>query len=334
MKAFLQARDIEFSVQRYAVEAVNLMALGLFASLIVGLILKSAGTGLGLPWLVQAGAQAQGAMGAAVGLAVAYALKAPPLVLFAAAATGLAGAAAGGPAGCFLAAAAGTEAGKLVSKTTPADMIVTPAAALLAGLAAAQFAGPLVGSAMTAAGGMIAAAVDWQPVLMGMAVAVVMGMLLTLPLSSAAVAVALSLDGTAAGAATAGGCAQMVGFAVLGFRDNGWGGVLSQALGTSMLQMPNIVKNPFIWLPPTLAGAAGGSLAAVWGMENVPYGAGMGSSGLVGQMGTLEAMGHSAGVWLMMLLLHFVLPALLTWLIALPLRRSGRIRAGDLKLGA
>lgn len=334
MKEFLRQRNIEFSVQRYGVEALNFMALGLFASLIVGLILKSAGTWLALPWLVEAGAQAQAAMGAAVGVGVAYALKAPPLVLFASVATGMAGAALGGPVGCFLAAAAGAEAGKLVSKTTPVDIIVSPAAALLAGLAAAQFAGPAIASAMAAVGGLIVWLVDLQPVLMGMAVAVVMGMLLTLPVSSAAVAIALSLEGTAAGAATAGCCAQMVGFAVLGFRDNRWGGVFSQGLGTSMLQMPNIVRNPKIWLPPTLAGAVCGALAAAWGMTNIPSGAGMGSSGLVGQVGTLDAMGTAPEVWLMIALLHFILPALLTWLIALPLRRAGWIAEGDLKLGA
>lgn len=333
MKAFLATRNIEFSLRRYGIDALNAMALGLFGSLIVGLILKTVGSWLGLDWLSQAGTQAQAAMGAAIGTAVAYALKAPPLVLFASAATGTAGAALGGPVGCFIAAAIGAEAGKLVSKTTPLDIILTPAATLLAGIAAAQFVGPFIAAAMTSVGSFIMWAVELQPFLMSIIVAVLMGMLLTLPVSSAAVAIALSLSGLAAGAATVGCCAQMVGFAVMGWRENRWSGLLSQGLGTSMLQMPNIVKNPRIWIPPTLAGAILAPIATLgFGMANIPSGAGMGTSGLVGQVGTINAMGNAPTIWLAIALLHFVLPALLTIMIAAPLRKIGWIKEGDLKL--
>ncbi len=333
VKAFLRARNIEFSLRRYGVDALNFMALGLFSSLIVGLILKTAGGWLAWPWLVTVGEQAQSVMGAAIGVGVAYALKAPPLVLLASVVTGTAGAALGGPVGCFLAAAAGAECGKLVSKTTPVDIIATPALTLMCGVAVAQFVGPAIAALMTEIGSLIMWAVELQPVLMGMLVSVLMGVILTLPISSAAIAIALSLSGLAAGAATVGCCAQMVGFAVMGFKENRWAGLLSQGLGTSMLQMPNIVKNPRIWIPPIVASALLGPVATVgFQMSNIPSGAGMGTSGLVGQVGTLSAMGHAPSVWLAIVLLHFVLPALICGLLASWMRRRGWIKAGDLKL--
>ena len=312
-RTFLASRNIEFSLRRYGIDALNFMALGLFSSLIIGLILKTVGGWLDWPWLIEIGKQAQGAMGAAIGV----------------------GAALGGPVGCFIAAAVGAEFGKLVYKSTPVDIVATPAATLIAGLAVAQFVGPAIQTAMTEIGALIMWAVDLQPFLMGILVSVIMGILLTLPVSSAAVAIALSLNGLAAGAATVGWCAQMVGFAVMSFRDNRWSGLLSQGLGTSMLQMPNIVKNPKVWLPPIIASAILGPLATlVFQMQNIPSGAGMGTSGLVGQVGTLDAMGGAPSVWLAIGLLHFVLPALLTWLIAIPMRRIGWIKDGDLKLDA
>ncbi|WP_165008571.1 PTS transporter subunit IIC [Neisseria yangbaofengii] len=333
IKTLLAQKNIEFSLRRYGIDALNFMALGLFGSLIIGLILKTVGGWTNLPWLVEIGGQAQAGMGAAIGVGVAYALKAPPLVLFAGTIVGLAGAALGGPVGCFIAVAVGTETGKLVSKTTPIDIIATPAATLISGMAAAQFAGPLIAAAMTQAGALIMWAVELQPVLMGIIVAVLMGMILTLPVSSAAVAIALSLSGLAAGAATVGCCAQMVGFAVMGFKENRWSGLLSQGLGTSMLQMPNIVKNPLIWIPPTLSGAILGPVATVgFQMSNIPGGAGMGTSGLVGQVGTINAMGNAPAVWLAIGLLHFVLPAVLTLIIAAFMRRKNWIKDGDLKL--
>lgn len=332
-RTHLAQRNIEFSLQRYGIDALNFMALGLFSSLVVGLILKNAGAYLAWDWLVQVGTQAQQAMGAAIGVGVAHALKAPPLVLCASVVTGTAGAVLGGPLGAFAAAAAGAEMGKLLHKTTALDIVLTPAAAVCTGMAVAQLIGPPVAALMQASGGLIAAAVAWQPVLMSVAVAVMMGMILTLPISSAAIAISLSLDGNAAGAATIGCCAQMVGFAVMGFRDNRWAGVFAQGLGTSMLQMPNIVRNPKIWLPPTVAGALTAALAAVFfPMQNIPVGAGMGSSGLVGQIATLQAMGGHLKVWLAIGVFHFLLPAVFTWLLAAWLRRRAWIRDGDLKL--
>ncbi|PSJ81369.1 PTS transporter subunit IIC [Neisseria iguanae] len=333
IKTLLAQKDIEFSLRRYGIDALNFMALGLFGSLIIGLILKTIGSWTDLPWLIGIGSQAQAGMGAAIGAGVAYALKAPPLVLFAGIITGSAGAALGGPVGCFIAVAIGTETGKLVSKTTPIDIIATPAATLISGMAAAQFFGPVIAAAMNEIGALIMWAVELQPFAMSIVVAVVMGMMLTLPVSSAAVAISLSLGGLAAGAATVGCCAQMVGFAVMSYKENRIGGLLSQGLGTSMLQMPNIVKNPRIWIPPTLAGALLAPLATIgFQMANIPSGAGMGTSGLVGQVATINAMGNAPTVWFAIGLLHFVLPATLTLLIAWPLQKMGWIKDGDLKL--
>lgn len=333
IRTFLASRDIEFSLRRYGVEAMNFMALGLFGSLIIGLILKTVGGWTGLDWLIAVGQQAQQALGAAIGVGVAHALRAPPLVLLTSVATGLGGAALGGPVGAFLAAAAGAEAGKLVSRTTPVEIIATPATVLLAGMAVAQFIGPGVAALMEKTGALVIWAVELQPFWMGILVSVLMGVILTLPISSAAIAITLSLSGLAAGAATVGCCAQMVGFAVMGFAENRWSGLLSQGLGTSMLQMPNIMKNPRIWIPPIFASAVLGPVATmVFQMSNIPSGAGMGSSGLVGQVGTLEAMGAGGRVWLAIALLHFLLPALLSLGMAAWLRRIGWIRPGDLKL--
>lgn len=332
---FLRSRDIEFSLRRYGVEALNYMTLGLFGSLVIGLILKTVGTWTAQDWLVATGAMAQQAMGAAIGVAVAYGLKGPPIVLFASAATGLLGAKLGGPVGCFVAVAIGTEVGKLVSRTTPIDIIATPAAALVAGFATAQTLAPLIGGVMAATGEAVQWAMTLQPLLMSVLIAVAMGMILTGPTSSAALAISLGLGGLAGGAATVGCAAQMIGFAVMSWRENGSAGLLSQGLGTSMLQLPNIVRNPRIWIPPTLAGAILAPVATLgFGMRNVPTGSGMGSSGLVGQVGTLAAMGTTPKVWLSIALLHFLAPALLTLLIALPLRRWGWIRPGDLKVDA
>lgn len=333
LKTFLSERNIEFNVQRYSVHALNFMALGLFSSLIIGVILKTVGNRTGLSWLIGVGEQAQSAMGAAIGVGVTYALQAPPLVLFASVASGTAGALLGGPVGSFIAAIVGAESGKLVSKSTPVDIIVTPAVSLIAGIACAQFVGPGIKSVMEQTGELIMWAVELQPVLMGMAVSVLMGMILTLPVSSAAIAISLSLSGLAADAATVGCCAQTIGFAVMSFKENRWGGVFSQGLGTSMLQMPNIIRNPKIWLPPILTSAVLGPVATVgFKMSNIPSGAGMGTSGLVGQIGTINAMGDSIVIWLAVIVLHFILPAVLTLAIAAGFRYKGWIKDGDLRL--
>ncbi|MDO5607281.1 MAG: PTS sugar transporter subunit IIC [Capnocytophaga sp.] len=333
MKAFLKKKHIEISLRRYGIDALNAMALGLFGSLIIGLILKNIGIWMRFDWLVEAGTQAQSAMGAAIGACVAYSLKAPILVLGAASAVGLAGAALGGPVGCFVSVLICAECGKLVSKTTAIDIIVTPLVTIGIGLAVAQLTGSSIQWAMTEIGNFIGWAVELHPLVMGAVLAVVMGILLTLPVSSAAIAISLSLSGLAAGAATVGCCAQMVGFAVMGYRENKLSGLLSIGLGTSMLQMPNIIKNWKIWIPPIAVSAILGPLSIlVFDMQNIPSGAGMGTSGLVGQIGTFDAMGSSSSVLFSVLLLHFIAPALLCGLLGQWFRHKGWIKEGDLKL--
>jgi uncharacterized membrane protein len=333
MKAFLQKKNIEISLKRYGVEAMGAMALGLFASLIIGLILRELGTRTGVEFIANMGVKAMAAMGCAIGVAVAHGLKAPPLVLFASAATGLVGNELGGPAGCFVAALIGTEFGKLVSKETKLDIIVTPVVTIFMGMGTALLVGPAIKWLMEALGQLIMWATDSTPILMGAVVSVVMGMVLTAPISSAALSIMLGLEGLAAGAACAGCAANMVGFAVSSFRENKISGLVSQGLGTSMLQMPNIIKNPRIWIPPIIASAITGPIsAAVFKMENIKEGAGMGTSGLVGQFGMLTAMGYSAPVFIQILLVHFLLPAGISLLVSEFMRKKNWIKPGDMKL--
>lgn len=333
MKAFLKRKNIVISVDRYLITALSYMAYGLFSSLIIGLIMKVLGQQLGFNWLVETGQHAMGLMGPAIGVAVAYGLQAPPLVIFSSVITGAAGAALGGPAGSFIAAVLGAEFGKMISKETRLDIILTPLVTIIVGMIAAQFIGPVIDQGMKGLGQLIMWATELRPILMGIVVATLMGLALTAPISSAALAIMMDLQGIAAGAATVGCAAQMVGFAVISYRENGFGGAIAQGLGTSMLQIPNIVKNPWVLVPPTIAGAILGPLATTWfRVENVPSGAGMGTSGFVGQFGTIEAMGSSGSVWMAIILLHFVLPALLSLTVALFLRKTGKIKSGDLKL--
>ena len=341
MKEFLKRKDIEFSAKRYFNDALSAMALGLFSSLLIGLIIKTLGeqtTNLigenpVSVFLIETGGIAMGLMGPAIGVAVAWGLKAPPLVLFASVVTGSMGAALGGPAGAFLAAAIGAEFGKAVSKETKVDILVTPATTLIAGMIGAKVFGPAIGALMTGLGKIIMAATELQPFLFGIIVAVVVGLTLTAPISSAALCIMLDLSGLAAGAATVGCAAQMIGFAVVSFKENGIGGLVAQGLGTSMLQVSNIIKNPWILVPPTLAGAIIGPLATVvFKMTNIPVGAGMGTSGLVGQIGTFTSMGFSLPVLMKVLLLHIALPAVLVLLMAIPLKKMGKIKDGDYKL--
>lgn len=335
---FLHRKNINFSARTYFVHAMSYMALGLFSSLLIGSILNTLGMKLGIPlfsetlWPI-----AKQMTGPAIGVAIAYALKAPPLVLFSATTAGAAGAALGGPVGAFIASVAATECGKLVANETKVDILLTPAVTVIVGVAVGSLVGPQVGALMTALGDIIMYATQLQPLLMGMIVAVLMGMALTLPISSAAIAIMLSLNGLAAGAATVGCCAQMVGFAVMGFRENRWAGVVAQGLGTSMLQMPNIVRNHKIWLPPILSSAILGPVATmVFAMENTPLGAGMGTSGFVGQIQSfiaLDAAGWESGeIYTSVLLMHLVLPAILTFVIAEAMRKIGWIKPGDLTL--
>lgn len=310
------------------------MTLGLFASLLVGTILVTVGTHIGFVWLTVPGKIAQDAYGPAIAVAVAYGLHAPPLALFASVAVGAAGiAAGGGPAGCYAAAILGAEAGKLVSRETKIDIIVTPAVTLVTGIAAAWSVGPGIGAFMAWLGSVIIWATEIHPLPMGMLVSVIMGLALTGPISSAAIAVMLGLSGLAAGAATVGCCAQMVGFAVISYRENGVGGLIAQGIGTSKLQLPNIVKRPLILVPTAVTSAILGPVATtVIPMTNDKIGAGMGACGFVGQIQTLATMGFTADVLARILVLHFLLPAVISLAIAGYMRRKGLIRFGDMKL--
>lgn len=338
---FLKRKNIVFTPERYLQDALSAMALGLFASLLIGLIMKTAGTQImnltgenrACTFLVETGKAAMSYMGATMGVAIAWGLKAPPLVMFSGAITGMLGAAAGGPAGAFVAVAIGTEFGKAVSKETKIDIIVTPAVSILMGALAAVLAGPAVGKLMTGLGDLIIAATQLKPFLFGIIVSVLVGLALTAPISSAALCIMLGLNGLAAGAATVGCCAQMIGFAVISYRDNGLGGSFAQGIGTSMLQISNIIKNPWTLLPPTLSGAIIGPLSTcVFKMTNNPMGAGMGTSGLVGQIGTFTDMGFTWKVFFAVILLQFILPGVLALIIDGILRKAGKIKPGDYKL--
>ena len=251
--------------------------------------------------------------------------------------TGASGNAAGGPVGALIATVVGVEIGKLISKETKIDIILTPTLTIISGMLAGGLVGPSIAKIMWAFGALVMRATEMQPFYMGIIVSVVVGVVLTLPISSAALCMMLGLSGLAAGAATVGCCCQMIGFAVMSFKENGWGGLAAQGIGTSMLQMPNIVKNWKIWIPPTLASAILGPLATmVFKLENSPIGAGMGTCGFVGQIATISTMNESgkggASLYLSIILLHFILPAIVTLVIAYFMRKKNYIKEGDLKL--
>ena len=333
MKKFFAKKDVRLSFRRYCVEAMGAMTLGLFSSLIIGLILTEIGSRAGVEFLATMGNWARGATGYAIGVAVAYGLKAPPLAMFAAAAVGFAGNYLGGPAGAFIAACVAAEFGKIVSKETKVDIIVTPVVTLLSGFGVAIAVGPPIQWLMDAIGGFVMWSTELMPILMGGLVALVMGITLTSPISSAAISIVLGLEGIAAGAAVAGGAANMIGFAVASFRENKFGGLVSQGLGTSMLQLPNIMKNPRIWIPAMVASIAGGIVsAAVFGMENIPTGGGMGTSGLVGQFGALTVMGYTPKVFMQIGLVHFLMPAVISLVVSEFMRKKKWIKFGDMKL--
>ena len=356
--AFLKRKNIIISARRYGVDALGAMAQGLFCSLLIGTILGTLGTQLGLDWLTTVGGYASAMSGPAMAVAIGYALQSPPLVLFSLATVGYAanalgsttlsgGKGAGGPLAVLFIAVIAAELGKAVSKETKVDILVTPLVTILAGVGLSALAAPAIGTAASSVGEFVRWATVLQPFLMGILVSVVIGVALTLPISSAAICAAIGLTGLAGGAAVAGCCANMVGFAVLSFRENRWGGLVSQGLGTSMLQMGNIVKNPRIWLPAILTSAVTGPLATcVFRLEmNDPSGgvaAGMGTCGMVGPIGVYAgwisdvASGVKAAItaldWVGLVLICFVLPAVLTWLFGLFFRKIGWIREGDLKL--
>ncbi|MBR4155587.1 MAG: PTS sugar transporter subunit IIC [Bacteroidales bacterium] len=334
-KEFLKKKDVNISAKAYFLDALGAMAFGLFASLLIGTIFTTLGDKLNFPLLVDIAKYAKQATGAAIGVAIAFSLKAPSLVLFSATVCGIAGNALGGPVGAYIAAVVSTELGKIVSKETKIDILVTPSVVIISGVLLAMFVGPGINAFMEAFGRFIENATELRPFIMGVIVSVSVGMALTLPISSAALCIAIGLSGIAAGAATAGCCAQMVGFAVMSFKENRWGGLVSQGIGTSMLQMPNIIKNPLTWMPPTLAAAITGPIATcVFQLENVPIGAGMGTCGLVGPFGIITAMPDGGTkMWLGILLVCFVMPALLTWIFGEIFRKLNWIKEGDLLIG-
>lgn len=331
---FLKKKNVEISVQRYLIDALGHMAQGLFASLLIGTILNTLGKQMGITFLTDTVWPIASSMtGPAIGVAVAYALQAPALVLFSSTITGAAGNALGGPAGAFIAALIGAEFGKLVSKETKVDIIVTTGTTILTGVMVGSAVGPVIGKFMSATGELVMFATELAPFSMGIIVSVVVGIALTLPISSAALCLMLGLEGIAAGAATAGCCAHMVGFAFLSFKENRWGGIASQGLGTSMLQMPNLVRNPRCWIPPIIVSAITGPMASVlFKMENSPAGAGMGTSGLVGIIETFNTMGGGLNVIFGVLIIYIAIPTILTPIIGAFMRKKGWIKDGDLKL--
>ncbi len=352
-KEFCARKNIVFSAKRYGIDALGAMAQGLFCSLLIGTIIKTLGLQLGIPYLVDIGSYAMAMAGPAMAVAIGYALKADPMVLFSLAAVGWAANAeggAGGPLAVLLIAIVAAECGKAVSRETKIDLLVTPSVTILVGVALAKWIAPPIGGLAARFGDMIDSATKLQPLWMGIAVSVLVGIALTLPISSAAICHVLGLVGLAGGAAVAGCCAQMVGFAVMSFRENSWGGLISQGVGTSMLQMPNIIKNPRIWIPPILASAITGPLATCLfrlEMNGAAINSGMGTCGMCGPIGVWtgwmapseEALAKGAAVlsptgvdWLGLLMICIVLPAVLTWAFGLFFRKIGWIKPGDLTL--
>ena len=348
VKAFLKRKNIELSVKRYLIDALGAMAQGLFASLLIGTIISTLGTQLGIEILVTVGTYAKAAVGPAMAVAIGYALQASPLVLFSLAAVGAAAnelGGAGGPLAVLVVTIFAAEFGKAVSKETKIDIIVTTFVTVFVGVCLSIWWAPGIGTAASAVGNAIMWATELQPFFMGIIVSVVVGIALTLPISSAAICAALGLTGLAGGAALAGCCAQMVGFAVLSFRENKWGGLFAQGIGTSMLQMGNIVKNPRIWLPAILTSAITGPIATCvfrLQMNGAAVSAGMGTCGLVGQIGVYTGWiadidaGTKAAVtamdWAGLVLVSFILPGLLCFLFGKLFRRIGWIKEGDLTL--
>ena len=348
VSAFLKRKNVLFSAKRYGIDAMGAMAQGLFASLLIGTIIKTLGQQLNVQFLIDAGNFAQQVAGPAMAVSIGAALSAPQLVLYSLIAVGMAAnklGGAGGPLAVYFITIVASECGKIVSKETKVDILVTPAVTILVGVGLSVLCAPAIGAAASSVGDFIKWATNLQPLLMGILVSVVVGMALTLPISSAAICAALSLTGLAGGAAVAGCCAQMVGFALMSFRENGVGGLVSQGLGTSMLQMPNIIRNPRVWIPPTLASAITGPIATCLfhlEMNGPAVSSGMGTCGLVGQIGVYTgwlndiAAGTKATIlpmdWVGLILICFVLPAVLTLLFAFFLRKWGWIKGGDLKL--
>lgn len=334
------------------IDGLSGMALGLFSTLIIGTIIGQIGTLVGNEigtYLIAISSVAKTVTGAGIGVGVAAKFKQGPLVTVSAAVAGMIGAfpalgmesfalgKAGEPQGAFVAALIGIECGRLVAGRTKIDIILTPLVSICTGAAAGFIVGPPISNFMKWLGNLVNINVEASPILGGIAVSVLMGMILTLPISSAALGVSMGLTGLAAGAATIGCCCQMVGFAVASYRENKFGGFIAQGIGTSMLQVPNILRRPLIWLPPIISSAILGPIAsAVLHMVSTPIGSGMGSAGFVGQIAAYGAMietGMSSKVALIqIILMHFVLPAVVTLIFSEGMRKAGWIKDGDMKL--
>ena len=364
MKEFLKRKNIIISAKRYGIDALGAMAQGLFCSLLIGTILNTLGSQFHIGFLTAQiveinkvgytiGGMCSFMSGPAMAIAIGYALQAPPLVLFSLATVGYACNAlggAGGPLAVLFVAIIAAECGKAISKETKVDILVTPIVTTLVGIGTAWVIAPPIGAAASAFGQLIMRATELQPFLMGILVSVLVGVALTLPISSAAICSVLGLTGLAGGAAVAGCCAQMVGFAVMSFKENGWGGLVSQGIGTSMLQMPNIVKNPRIWIAPTVASAITGPIATCifrLEMNGAPINSGMGTCGLCGQLGVwtgwiapserallngASAIVPTAFDWVGLILISFILPAILAPAINHLCRKAGWVKDGDLTL--
>lgn len=328
--------------KKYIVDALSHMAFGLFCSLIIGLIIGQIAKIPGLDFLTfisDALSAKSPLVGACIGLAIAHGLSCAPLVIISSAVVGALGYQFGGPVGAYISVIAASEAGMLISKKTPVDIILTPLVTIIIGGLIAKYCCSPINDFMLYLGSVINEATKLNPFLMGITVSVLVGCALTLPISSVAICVMLGIDGLAAGAATVGCCAQMVGFAVISYKDNGLGGLLSQGLGTSMLQIGNIVRKPWIWFAPTLTAAILGPVSTiVFKMTNSSLGAGMGTSGLVGPLATFAAMSEagaavSNGLLIAeIFLLHFVAPALIALGIHFVMKKAGLVKPGDMKL--
>lgn len=332
-------------VKEYFIKVFNGMALGLFSSLIIGLIIKQLGTLLNIDIVVKFGQVAQYLMGPAIGGGIAYSIGASPLGIFASIVTGAIGAGTisfdggnaiikvGEPVGALVASLLGAEFSRFIEGKTKVDIVIVPLGTIIVGGLIGYYIGPVVSGFMTLLGNMINLATELKPVPMGIIVSVLMGIILTLPISSAALAISLGLSGLAAGASTVGCCCHMIGFAVASYRENGFGGFIAQGIGTSMLQIPNTIRNPKIWIPPVVASAILGPISTtIFKMEGNKIGAGMGTSGLVGQFATVDVMGGSPKVFLYILLLHFILPGAISYVLSQWMRKKGYIKEGDMKI--
>ncbi len=353
VKQYLKEQNIVFSFQRIGVDALGGMAQGLFASLLIGTILGTIGNFVDLPILATIADYTRQVQGAAMAVAIGYAIGCPPFVLFSLATVGMAAnglGGAGGPLAVYVVVMIAAFFGKLVSKRTPVDLLVTPSVTILSGVAVAQLLAPPIGAAASALGGIIMWATEMQPLLMGIVIATVMGIVLTLPISSAAICAALSLTGLAGGAAVAGCCAHMIGFAICSYRENKVQGLLAQGIGTSMLQVPNLLRKPQLWIPPVVASIFNGPIATVvFGlqMNGAPISSGMGTAGLVGPIGVVSGwfapseaatLSGAAAIspqltdWIGLVVVCLVIPAVVSLIVSEWMRKKAWIAEGDYKL--